>query len=422
MCCTQYSIPDLGSLQPAGVHPDWTLRRFHEQSLPAMARVQLQNVSKSFATQKRSEVHAVHDLNLSVEDQEFLVLVGPSGCGKSTTLRLIAGLEPLTSGSIYIGDQCVNKLEPKDRDVAMVFQNYALYPHMTVYENMAFGLRLRKFSKSEIEKRVHEASAILGLGDFLQRLPKTLSGGQRQRVAVGRAIVRKPQAFLFDEPLSNLDAQMRVQMRMELARLHRRLQATMIYVTHDQVEAMTLGDRIAVLKDGWLQQVADPQTLYRKPRNRFVAEFIGSPPMNFLQGKLGRSQPHILFVEERDSSQPDLEPLRVQLPPNLDSQLRSASNSKDTVVLGIRPEHVRVKEKEMKATAMADMDEAQAVVDIVEPMGSETHWHVRTAGHSLVIRLPDHQPFTPGGRVTLRFDRNAWQLFDHQTGEALPSE
>src|SRR5436309_3841470 len=246
-----------------------------------MAQVMLKDLNRKF-----DEVHAVKDVNLLIRDKEFIVLVGPSGCGKSTTLRMVAGLEDITSGEIYLGDQLVNNLPPKDRDMAMVFQNYALYPHMTVYDNMAFGLKMRKFPKADIEKRVSEAATLLGIPDLLKRKPRQLSGGQRQRVAVGRAIVRHPQVFLFDEPLSNLDAKLRVQMRVELKRLHERLETTAVYVTHDQVEAMTLGDRVVVMKDGWIQQVGEPLELYGKPANKFVAGFIGSPAMNFVDVKV----------------------------------------------------------------------------------------------------------------------------------------
>src|SRR5574342_373206 len=249
-----------------------------------MAQVVLKDLVKRF-----DEVTAVRDVNLQIKDKEFIVLVGPSGCGKSTTLRMIAGLEEISSGEIYIGARLVNDLPPKDRDIAMVFQNYALYPHMTVYDNMAFGLKMRKFPKAEIDTRVREAAQMLGIQELLSRKPRQLSGGQRQRVAVGRAIVRHPQVFLFDEPLSNLDAKLRVQMRVELKRLHERLETTAIYVTHDQVEAMTLGDRVVVMKDGWVQQVGEPLELYGKPANRFVAGFIGSPAMNFADVTIAES-------------------------------------------------------------------------------------------------------------------------------------
>src|SRR6516162_221829 len=243
-----------------------------------MARVLIRDLNKKF-----DDVHAVKDVDLEIRDKEFVVLVGPSGCGKTTTLRMVAGLESITSGQVLIGDRVVNELPPMDRDIAMVFQNYALYPHMTVYDNMAFGLKMRKFPKPEIETRVREAAQMLGIQELLNRKPRQLSGGQRQRVAVGRAIVRHPQVFLFDEPLSNLDAKLRVQMRVELKRLHDRLETTAIYVTHDQVEAMTLGDRVVVMKDGWIQQVGEPLELYGRPANRFVAGFIGSPSMNFVE-------------------------------------------------------------------------------------------------------------------------------------------
>src|SRR5436309_5695304 len=262
-----------------------------------MARVVLQNLCKTFRGAKGEEVVAVRDANLVVEDKEFLVLVGPSGCGKSTTLRMIAGLEEISQGTISIDGRVVNDVEPKHRDIAMVFQNYALYPHMTVYENMAFGLKLRKFPRAETDQRVREAAEILGLKPYFDRLPKALSGGQRQRVAVGRAIVRKPKVFLFDEPLSNLDAHMRVQMRAEISKLHGRLGATMIYVTHDQVEAMTMGDRIVVMKDGIIQQVDEPIALYDNPKNMFVAGFIGSPPMNFFKGTIEQRSGGLWFVE-----------------------------------------------------------------------------------------------------------------------------
>src|SRR5436305_7196237 len=242
-----------------------------------MAQVVIRNLSKRF-----DGVAAVNDVNLTIRDKEFMVLVGPSGCGKTTTLRMLAGLESITGGEVLIGDKVVNDLAPMDRDIAMVFQNYALYPHMSVYDNMAFGLKMRKFSTADIAKRVQEAAEILGIQELLRRKPRQLSGGQRQRVALGRAIVRHPQVFLFDEPLSNLDAKLRVQMRVELKKLHERLGTTAIYVTHDQVEAMTLGDRVVVMRDGWVQQVGDPMTLYTRPANRFVAGFIGSPAMNFV--------------------------------------------------------------------------------------------------------------------------------------------
>src|ERR687883_430545 len=274
-----------------------------------MASVTLDHVTKRFG-----EVTAVNDVNINVNDKEFLVLVGPSGCGKSTTLRLIAGLEELSSGNIYIGDRLVNDVAPKDRDIAMVFQSYALYPHMSVYDNLAFGLKLRKTPKKEIDRRVHEAAEILGIGTLLNRKPKQLSGGQRQRVALGRAIVREPKVFLMDEPLSNLDAKLRVQTRAELIKLHQRLQTTVIYVTHDQTEAMTMGHRIAVLRDGVLQQLDTPQTLYDRPSNMFVAGFIGSPAMKLFAAKLSANGGNGMYVEA-DS-------VKVEIPANRSEQLR----------------------------------------------------------------------------------------------------
>ncbi|MEO8205970.1 MAG: sn-glycerol-3-phosphate ABC transporter ATP-binding protein UgpC, partial [Chthoniobacterales bacterium] len=262
-----------------------------------MAKVSLKNVFKIYKGDRGKDVTAVTDFNLEIRDREFVVFVGPSGCGKSTTLRMIAGLEEISKGDVSINDKRVNDEPPKDRDIAMVFQNYALYPHMSVYDNMAFGLKLRKYPKAEIHKRVIEAAAILGIDQFLDRKPKALSGGQRQRVAVGRAIVRQPKVFLFDEPLSNLDAKMRVQMRTEITKLHQRLQATMIYVTHDQVEAMTMGERIVVMKDGLIHQVDEPLKLYNEPVNLFVAGFLGSPPMNFIAGTLSGESNNIIFKE-----------------------------------------------------------------------------------------------------------------------------
>ena len=290
-----------------------------------MAQVSLRHVSKSYS----GNVKAVSDVTLGIENKEFVVFVGPSGCGKSTTLRMIAGLEEISEGEIYIGDKMVNDVPAKDRDIAMVFQNYALYPHMTVYENMAFGLRLRKYSKAEIDQRVKEAAQMLGIARYLNRRPKELSGGERQRVAVGRAIVRKPLVFLFDEPLSNLDAKMRVQMRTEINKLHTRLQSTMIYVTHDQVEAMTMGNRIVVMKDGIVHQVADPISLYDKPVNKFVAGFIGSPPMNFLNGKVIKDDGKLYFDEGT---------FKVKIVDDMMGRIGPYQGKE--VVFGIRPEDI----------------------------------------------------------------------------------
>src|SRR4249920_3341751 len=286
-----------------------------------MAQVVLKDLNKKF-----DEVHAVKDVNLTIRDKEFMVFVGPSGCGKTTTLRMVAGLEEITAGEISIGDRVVNDLPPKDRDIAMVFQNYALYPHMSVYDNMAFGLKMRKFPKTEIAKRVQDAAEILGIQELLKRKPRQLSGGQRQRVAVGRAIVRHPQVFLFDEPLSNLDAKLRVQMRVELKRLHESLETTAIYVTHDQVEAMTLGDRVVVMKDGRVQQVGEPLELYGQPVNKFVASFIGSPAMNFVDVQVSESG-GALWAEAPG--------VRLKVPPAPAARLRGRSGAR--VTLGVRP-------------------------------------------------------------------------------------
>jgi multiple sugar transport system ATP-binding protein len=331
-----------------------------------MAQVVMKDLNKKY-----DEVHAVKDVNLHIRDKEFIVLVGPSGCGKSTTLRMVAGLEEITAGEISIGDRVVNDLPPKDRDIAMVFQNYALYPHMTVYDNMAFGLKMRKFPKAEIAKRVHEAADILGIQELLKRKPRQLSGGQRQRVAVGRAIVRHPQVFLFDEPLSNLDAKLRVQMRVELKRLHDRLETTAIYVTHDQVEAMTLGDRVVVMRDGWVQQVGEPLELYGRPANRFVAGFIGSPAMNFVD---------VTINEAAASIWAEAPSLRIRVPADRADRLRPYRGQK--VTMGVRPEDVRV-------ASGADPAEStfESVVEVVEPLGSEILLDMKIAAAQMVARV-----------------------------------
>jgi multiple sugar transport system ATP-binding protein len=337
-----------------------------------MAKVTLNQVFKIYKGDRGKDVTAVRDVNFEVQDREFVVLVGPSGCGKSTTLRMIAGLEEISKGDIYIGDRRVNDVPPKDRDIAMVFQNYALYPHMSVYDNLAFGLKLRKYPKAEIQKRVKEAAAILGIEEYLDRKPKALSGGQRQRVAVGRAIVRQPKVFLFDEPLSNLDAKMRVQMRTEITKLHQRLQATMIYVTHDQIEAMTMGNRIVVMKDGIVQQIDAPLKLYNEPVNLFVAGFLGSPPMNFIHGRLSTAGDSIVFKEMEGGTISIKVPKRDSL---------SAFVGKE-VIMGIRPEDV-----DLLASGKAPGDTTfQAVVDIVEPMGAETNFYIQTGAHTVISR------------------------------------
>ena len=358
-----------------------------------MAKVVLENVYKIYP----GDVTAVHDASLEIQDQEFVVLVGPSGCGKSTTLRMVAGLEDISKGSIYIDGKKVNDIPPKDRDIAMVFQNYALYPHMSVYNNMAFGLKLRKYPKAEIHKRVMEAAEILGITDYLERKPKALSGGQRQRVAVGRAIVRKPKAFLFDEPLSNLDAKMRVQMRAEISKLHNRLKSTMIYVTHDQIEAMTMGDRIVVMKDGWIQQVDTPLNIYNHPANQFVAGFIGSPPMNFFQGRIVRSGGAVLFDEGRFRV-----PLRGR------AAERMAAHDGQAVAMGVRPENI----DERSARPGADPAQVvKATVEVVEMMGSEVYLYASTGQTSFTARVDSSCRLHIGDAVEVALDMDRAHFF-----------
>ncbi|MCM8799495.1 MAG: sn-glycerol-3-phosphate ABC transporter ATP-binding protein UgpC [Candidatus Omnitrophica bacterium] len=366
-----------------------------------MAQVSLKNVTKIFP----SGIKAVDNISLGVENKEFVVLVGPSGCGKSTTLRMIAGLEEVTSGEIYIGDRKVNDIPAKDRDIAMVFQNYALYPHFTVYENMAFGLRLRRYPKSEIDRRVKEAAEILGIKHLLLRRPRELSGGERQRVAVGRAIVRKPLVFLFDEPLSNLDAKMRVQMRTEIHRLHIRLQSTMIYVTHDQVEAMTMGDRIAVMKDGVIQQVADPMTLYEKPKNKFVASFIGSPPMNFITGRIIKKDGKLYFDEER---------IRVKLIEEMYPKMEAYLDKE--VIFGIRPEDIYDK---LFVSEAPPENTVRVTCDVVEPMGSEVYLHLNTGKHSFIARVGAYNRPPINQDMDLVFDMSKVHFFDKDTEETI---
>lgn len=362
-----------------------------------MAQVSLNNVSKIFP----GNIIAVHNVNLGIENKEFMVLVGPSGCGKSTTLRMIAGLEDVTEGDIWIGDKRVNYIPAKDRDIAMVFQNYALYPHMTVYENMSFALRLRKFPKPEIDSRVKEAAEILGIRNLLNRRPGELSGGQRQRVAVGRAIVRKPLVFLFDEPLSNLDAKMRVQMRTELNKLHIRLQATMIYVTHDQTEAMTMGNRIVVMKDGIIQQVADPITLYDKPINKFVAGFIGSPPMNFVTGKVIKKYDKFYFTDHG---------FEVKIVEEMYSKV--APHEGKDIIFGIRPEDIY--DKLFVSDAPLE-NTVKAVVEIIEPMGAEVFLYLTVGKSSIVARVGGHNKPEVSQDIDLVFDMSKIHFFDKST-------
>jgi len=368
-----------------------------------MAKVTLKHVYKKYAGDKGQQITAVEDFNLEINDREFVVFVGPSGCGKSTTLRMIAGLEEITEGDVTIGERRINDVPPKDRDIAMVFQNYALYPHMSVYDNMAFGLKLRKYPKAEIDKRVREAAAILGIEQYLERKPKALSGGQRQRVAVGRAIVRQPAVFLFDEPLSNLDAKMRVQMRAEITKLHQRLKATMIYVTHDQVEAMTMGERIVVMKDGVIQQVAAPLELYHQPVNQFVAGFLGSPPMNFLKGTLSEEDGQIVFQEAEGGVVKLKLGARPSAKPYLGRQL----------TLGLRPEDCDL----LPANKSGVVNTIDALVDMVEPIGAETYFYLQTGAHTLISRSTAQVDHRQDGH-RLRFEINAERahLFDPDNG------
>ncbi|QYM80576.1 sn-glycerol-3-phosphate ABC transporter ATP-binding protein UgpC [Horticoccus luteus] len=375
-----------------------------------MANVVIDNLVKIYPEKSGPGVRAVNSVSLSVADREFMVLVGPSGCGKSTTLRMIAGLEEISGGTIAIDGKVVNNVLPKDRDIAMVFQNYALYPHMTVYANMAFGLKLRKFPKAEIDSRVRDAAAMLGLEKYLDRKPKALSGGQRQRVAVGRAIVRKPKVFLFDEPLSNLDAKMRVSMRTEISKLHARLGATMIYVTHDQVEAMTMGDRICVMKDGNIMQVAEPLNLYNHPENMFVAGFIGSPPMNFFHGTIKRAGNHLAFVEKNTKDQP----LTIALNETLARQ--AAQHVDKPIVFGIRPEDVH----DVLSVPQADpLHTAEVTVEVSEPMGAETYLYLDTGAHSFIARVRPTDRFEVAQKVKVVFAIESAHLFDPTTEQVL---
>ncbi len=362
-----------------------------------MARVLLRDLNKKF-----DGTHAVKDVNLEIRDHEFVVLVGPSGCGKTTTLRMVAGLEDITSGEISIDGKVVNNLAPMDRDIAMVFQNYALYPHMSVYDNMAFGLRMRKFERPEIDRRVRHAAEVLGIQALLDRRPRQLSGGQRQRVALGRAIVRNPRVFLFDEPLSNLDAALRVQMRVELKRLHDRLETTAIYVTHDQVEAMTLGDRVVVMRDGMVQQEGAPLQLYERPANRFVAGFIGSPAMNFIA---------VTISAAGDALWAEAPGLRVRLPPHKAQALRRYSGQR--VILGLRPEALR------PAAGTAADYAFDATVEVMEPLGSEILLDMRVGESPVVARVEPGVRASPHERLRLAFEPERAHFFDAATEAAI---
>ncbi len=362
-----------------------------------MANVMYRNMTKAWG-----DVIGVNNLNLEIPDKEFLVLVGPSGCGKSTALRCLAGLEEITSGEIVIGDRVVNDVAPKDRDIAMVFQSYALYPHMTVYDNMAFGLKLRKTPKAEIDKRVQEAAKILGITQLLDRKPKQMSGGQRQRVALGRAIVRDPAVFLLDEPLSNLDAKLRVQTRAEISKLHQRLGTTFIYVTHDQVEALTMADRIAVMRDGVLQQVDSPSQLYDHPGNVFVAGFIGSPSMNFFSGSV---------TGTLDEMYVDSGTVRLRLSQNEVEQLGQGSVGKE-IIFGVRPEdihHPQYKPAGVKEQLV------EAVVDVTELMGNEIFVYLQIGEHSCIARVDPRSDLRPGDKVQMAFNVDKIHVFDRTT-------
>jgi multiple sugar transport system ATP-binding protein len=366
-----------------------------------MANVLLKNLTKKF-----DEVVAVYNVNLEIADREFVVLVGPSGCGKTTTLRMIAGLEEITEGEIYINDRLVNKLAPKDRNISMVFQSYALYPHMKVFDNMAFGLKMRKVPKEDMEKKVKKAAEILGIEDLLSRKPRQLSGGQRQRVALGRAIVRDPEVFLFDEPLSNLDAKLRVQMRTELKKLHERLQATVVYVTHDQVEAMTMGDRIVVMKDGVVQQVGNPLELYNSPANLFVAGFIGSPAMNFIPCQL---------LEENACLSIDTGDFRISLPERMTSKL--GSTEENDFIFGIRPEDMFEKGPGQKPSTERPIIKAK--VNVVEPLGKEISLDVSTGANSLTALLGADTDAKPHQDIDLTLNLDKAHLFRREGGEAI---
>ena len=364
-----------------------------------MASLTLKNIYKTY----ENGFNAVKDFNLEIADKEFIILVGPSGCGKSTTLRMIAGLEDISAGEFYIDDVMVNDVEPKDRDIAMVFQNYALYPHMTVFENMAFGLKLRKVKKSIIKEKVEEAARILDIAHLLDRKPAALSGGQRQRVALGRAIVREPKVFLMDEPLSNLDAKLRVQMRTEITKLHQRLDTTFIYVTHDQTEAMTMGTRIVVMKDGIIQQVDTPQTLYDTPNNMFVAGFMGSPQMNFIDVKVEKdgNQYTLIFGDQK-----------IVLPEGKAKALADSGFNGTEAIMGIRPEHIRDEE-----TVLASNPDSivTAEVEVTELMGAETYLYLKIEGKNFTARVNPRTTARPGDTIKVAFDANKVHLFDKDT-------
>ncbi|MCD7730481.1 MAG: sn-glycerol-3-phosphate ABC transporter ATP-binding protein UgpC [Oscillospiraceae bacterium] len=380
-----------------------------------MASLSLRSIYKKYP----GGVVAVSDVNLEIKDKEFIILVGPSGCGKSTTLRMIAGLEEISEGELYIGDRLVNDVAPKDRDIAMVFQNYALYPHMTVFENMAFGLKLRKVPKDEISRKVEEAARILDISHLLDRKPKALSGGQRQRVALGRAIVREPQVFLLDEPLSNLDAKLRAQMRTEISKLHQKLGTTFIYVTHDQTEAMTMGDRIVVMKDGFIQQVDSPQNLYTNPVNLFVAGFMGSPQMNFIDAVLRKIEgKYTIEFGSEDTKTSRGKKYYVELPeskvPEGDYNLEDYVDKE--VIFGIRPEDIHDEEMFLSAATTGVVD---ADVEITEMMGAETYLYLTCEGNSLTARVDPRSTARPQDSIKVALDPNKVHLFNKETEKTI---
>lgn len=371
-----------------------------------MARVTLKNIKKIYD----KNVVAVQDFNLEIDDKEFVVLIGPSGCGKSTTLRMIAGLEEISDGDLFIDDRLVNDVTPKDRDIAMVFQNYALYPHMSVFENMAFALKLRKLPKAEIDRKVRETAEILGITQYLKRKPKALSGGQRQRVAIGRAIVREPQVFLMDEPLSNLDAKLRNQMRAEIIKLRQRINTTFVYVTHDQTEAMTLGDRIVIMKDGIIQQIGTPQDVFNNPANLFVAGFIGTPQMNFLNARI---------INENDQFFIEIANASIELPEAIRLKLRNNGCETGDVTIGIRPEHISL-------SVDGEIGAIPATLDVSEMMGSEIFLHLNVLGKECIVRIAtsdlpnDHQQgFEYNENLYIKFDKNLVHIFDNSSGENI---
>ena len=369
-----------------------------------MATLELNNINKVYP----NGVQAVFDFNLKIADKEFIVFVGPSGCGKSTTLRMIAGLEEISSGELYIDGELMNDVAPKDRNIAMVFQSYALYPHMTVYDNMAFGLKLRRVPKEQIKEKVEEAASILGLSAYLDRKPKALSGGQRQRVALGRAIVRNAKVFLMDEPLSNLDAKLRVTMRSEIIKLHANLNATTVYVTHDQIEAMTMASRIVVMKDGYIQQVGEPKEIYDNPANAFVAGFIGTPPMNFIHGKI--SEEGIFTAKDRDYD--------LKVPAKQLKKAEEAGLIGKNIILGIRPEHIT---DDAELYAKYDGAVLDLKVDVAELLGASTNIYTTISGFNVCAVVQPRNDLRMGQMVKLGFDMSKCHLFDAETEKCLTS-